>query len=272
MNIFEFDDYKRALRDLLEAKKRLLGNRVTSEKLAKACGIQKTYLSRVLNDSAHLSSDQLFLACQYLAVNETDREYLMLLHERQRSHIPERRAQLERSLETMRREQLRSNRYVQSEQTQMIKPNELYFMDPLLPLVHVFLTIDQYAKQPRNIAQTLNISIELLTSALNTLQQMNLIAFTAERCEVLVQAMHLNPESSAYNSFRTNQRINALQRIQWLPKDRSYNFSVTFSADAKTKKLIHKKFLEFLSEVRLMAESADKEEVYQMVFDLFDWS
>ncbi len=46
--VFEFDDYKSLLRHLLDEKKRNIKG-FALHKLAKACRIQKTYLSRVLN-------------------------------------------------------------------------------------------------------------------------------------------------------------------------------------------------------------------------------
>ena len=75
MNLFQLADYRDAIRQrLLELKAQNPSS--SFQNLAKRCGVQKTYLSRVLSGGkAELSSDQLFLALDYLGFPEPEREY-----------------------------------------------------------------------------------------------------------------------------------------------------------------------------------------------------
>src|SRR5690349_11834242 len=97
MQVYESKSYKTYLRDaLLQKKQAVSASRYTYDRMARACGIQKTYLSRVLNsDGSHLSDDQLYLACRFLGVGIEEREFLLLLRDCERSSVPERKAELQ---------------------------------------------------------------------------------------------------------------------------------------------------------------------------------
>lgn len=57
-----------------------------------------------------------------------------------------------------------------------------------------------------------------------------------------------------------------------LPSEKSYNFSVIFSANPRTKQKVQTAFLDFLKLAQEMVGKAKTEEVYQMNFDLLGWS
>lgn len=70
MDVFNSTDYKYFLREALHEKRRQVNASFTYERMARACGINKTYLSRVLNsEAAHLSEEQLYLAATYLGLD-----------------------------------------------------------------------------------------------------------------------------------------------------------------------------------------------------------
>lgn len=76
MSIYKHIDYKILLKNSLETKKSSLGRAFTYESMAKACRIQKTYLSRVLNRDGDLSRDQLYRACEFLGFSAAEKEFV----------------------------------------------------------------------------------------------------------------------------------------------------------------------------------------------------
>jgi hypothetical protein len=85
-------------------------------------------------------------------------------------------------------------------------------------------------------------------------------------------------DSQVYILYRFKQRIKSLERIKRLNEVKTYNFSAVFSAAKHTPKRIKTKFLELLELLELLefagtvAITSKNEELYQMNFDLFNWS
>lgn len=104
------------------------------------------------------------------------------------------------------------------------------------------------------------------------LERLNFIEFDGKKYSLTKQSTHLPTDSPLFQPYRAMQRLVALERIQKLPKERTYNFSVTFSANETVRMEIQKKFLTLLTDIEKLVTNAADEQVYQMNFDLFDWS
>jgi hypothetical protein len=109
MNLHEFDDYKTALKEFMAERRKQFGSRFTFERMAEACGIQKTYLSKVLNKGGHLNPDQLFSACEYLKLSPNECDFLLLLRETQLALNPKRSALLKAKVEKARKSNLKTD-------------------------------------------------------------------------------------------------------------------------------------------------------------------
>ena len=53
--------------------------------------IQKPYISKVINNMADFSSDQLYMACDFLGFGEDEKNYMLLLLELERTTYTERK-------------------------------------------------------------------------------------------------------------------------------------------------------------------------------------
>jgi hypothetical protein len=75
-----------------------------------------------------------------------------------------------------------------------------------------------------------------------------------------------------YRPYRTMQRLKTLERCQKLTTQGAYNFTVVFSATEAVRAALLEEFFLLLGKAQqLVGKSAD-EDVYQLNFDLFDWS
>lgn len=273
MDVFNQLNYKDFIRDSLREKKRRVSASFTYDRMAKACGIQKTYLSRVLNsDDAHLSEEQLFLAARYLGLSGDERFYLQLLRAHQKASTDAYKQELRAQIDTIRSANDRSERHLLAEKTVPTSDLSPYYLDPNVMLVHIFLAVARFKKDIRAMARQLNLSEEYVSDILTKLEQMKLIQLADDGYALLKDSTHLPIDSPLYYPYRFMQRVKSLDRIQKLPREKTYNFSVVFSADEDARKAIKAKFLEFLEHIETLATSASDQEVYQINFDLFDWS
>lgn len=90
MRIYAYQSYRTFIRDAIEGAKRV-NTGMNYSQLAKAVGVQKSYLSQVLAGKCHLNSDQLFKAAKCLGLDLEESEFLILLLEQEKTTIEERR-------------------------------------------------------------------------------------------------------------------------------------------------------------------------------------
>jgi hypothetical protein len=274
VNIFRFEDYRTLLRECLLEKKAQYGRLFTFEKMAKACRLQRTYLSTVMSGTGHLNSDQLFAACDFLQLRDDEYEFVSLLHEWERSQFPDRRKRLSKEIALRRQTGLKTDGFIgNTVATKETTPKHLdaFYLNILAQLVHMFLTIPRYAKEPESIRRALGLEKDSFRIALNTVEQAGLISISGKEIKILQSAIHLPASSHLYPNYRMQMRLKALDAMQSRSAENHYSFSVLFSASEKTRRHIHARFLDFISWCQKVSSEDVEENVFQMNFDLLKW-
>lgn len=272
-SIFAAEDYRKALRDELMARKAALPRRYSFQKLADACKVQKTYLSTALGTKGHLSRDQLYRAAMFVGLTSAETEFLELLYEWQRSDCAARRKTLGERIEQARRAARRTERRLRAE---VVDSGEAelgaYYLDPVVQVIHLFLTVPFFAGDLRAIAGALQVSENRVHQAVETLLRLKLAAVDGSIFRSLRDAMHLPASSPLYAAHRKLLRLAALERQERLAPQEGYGFSVVFSSNEAVRAELQDRILAFISNAQTTVEAGDCREVYQMNFDLFPWS
>lgn len=273
MNIFELNDYRQILRTSLLRKKEQHGKPFTFQALAKACRVQKAYLSKVLRGVGHLNDDQTYLACEFLGFNAAEREFVALLQARERCDVAPRKRELNERIEKTRSRNLQTDAHLQLK-TMPAQSAELldYYLDPATQLVHMFLTVPRYAKEPDRIARDVGYTKRQLADALDRLLRLGIVRFEAGAYQVLRDNLHLTPGTRTFETYRTLMRLKAIEQIPRAAPEDTYNFAVVFSADDASRASIQARALEMIRATESLVRKAPQEDVYQMTFDLFKWS
>ncbi len=247
----------------------------TFQAMAEHCRIQKTYLSKVLNRDGHLSEDQLFLALDYLGFDDEARDFTMLLHAWERSTLPSRRDELSRRLDQIRALKLKteSNLKVKVTETTPLDLAE-YFLNPILQIIHMCLTIKKYAHDPEKISAVLRIDREALGRHLKSLQKMGIIRVQKKSAhvEVVMNNLHLPSDSVLQGSYSAKMRLKALEQIENVDSSNAYRFSALFSASEQVKQEIHASFMNWLKETQKRVQTSREDHVFQINFDLVKWT
>jgi hypothetical protein len=147
-----------------------------------------------------------------------------------------------------------------------------YYLNSFMQIIHIFLTVEKYARDIDLISKRLGLSHQRITEILKKLELLQIIQFRKDRYFSIKDNIHLPPESPLYSSYRTMMRLRALEQTQKLKAGETYNFSVIFSTTPEAKEKIHKNFLDFLTATQKLVSGSKEREVYQMNFDLFNWS
>lgn len=274
MEIFAETSYKNILRHAVETKRAVVGvDHFSYQGLAGACQVQKTYLSRVLNGEGQLSADQLFLGLNYLEFEPDERQYVLLLHQWERSEVPSRRKILEDELKQIRLAQTKTERHLQTSSSLAEKKDAtMYYLNVNAQLVHMFLTIPQYAEAPTSIAKAIGMTDDAMTKILRLLSQLGIISYKNHRIVVEAEALHLPKDAPLATAYRIMMRLKAFERLQNNTANEPYGYSLFFSADEESRAAVQGLFFEFLKKAEKIIRPAKCKKVYQMQFDLIDWS
>lgn len=275
INLYRYLDYRVVIAKLVE-EKRKEDPKFKQEDLAEATGIQKTYLSKVLNGVSHLNSDQLYEVLQYFKLDEEMSQYFFLLLELGRSANSKRKKDLQSKIAAI---QLEKKNLKHQIQRKLLLPNttgpELeYYLDPLAVIIHQFLMIRGFQEKPKLIVEKLGISESHLLKTLELLERANLAKkdLKTGRWNVTESNFHIPKESPLSGPRLHLLRTFAINHLMKIPLQKRFSYSSTIRADENTKNFIHEQILKLLKAIDPVIESAPEEAIYELNFDLFPWS
>ncbi|MGE0171490.1 MAG: hypothetical protein AB7T49_01845 [Oligoflexales bacterium] len=272
MSIYAKTDYRKILEVLLADRKKV-DKKASLQQMADQTKIAKSYLSRVFKEKANLSSDQLFLVCDYLDLSTSQADYIQLLLELERCALDRRKKVLKQKIRQIQNQNLQTDKNIPID---VVTPEQSllqeYFVDPLNQVLHMCLSIPKYQWTPKLLSTELGIPYEIFMHYISRLVRFGLIEWDGERIIVKKFDMHLPAESPAYTSWRDRLRLLALGHFHKLSKDDLYSFSATFTATEEARMQIKSNFLAFLNTTRDLVLNAEKEKTFQIHFDLFNWT
>lgn len=274
MNLYDFDNYKKALKAFMSYRRQIFGGKFTFEKMAIHCGVQKTYLSKVMNSHAHLNPDQLFSACEYLKLSLDEIEFLLLLRESEIALNAKRGDLLNKKIDRIRIDKLKITSEIQSHSLESVEPHKWeYFTNIELQLIHLFLTIPQYSKNPELICDKIGIEKNGLFLLINKLKDWNLVQSKNNKYLTTDPNLHLPEDSPVFQIFSILNRIKTIEKIKKTKLDSTedYFFSVIFSSELKFQNILKKKLLDLIKETQTEVVKQKSEQVYQLNIDFFCW-
>jgi len=271
INIFKYLDYRKIIRECLKFYHK--GNKkYTLTNMAKSINVQGPYISKVLNGNASFNQDQIFLVCRYFSFDSDQSNFISLLMEYERSILTERKKRILEQINLLKSKYRDSSKHITAKNIS-IDGNimEKYYLNPLIQIVHICLTIEKYSKQPHDLINKLHIGEEYLNTILGLLEQMNLIKKNDNEYKILERNIHLPKDSSALKIHQNLVRMKSIESYNSSSNKEDYFFNVTFSTDKETKIAIHEEFLAFLKKIEGLVKNSNPSSVYQLNFDLFSW-
>jgi hypothetical protein len=269
-NLFFADTYKQLLK---EAMQRNQAKRIRFTALADAIRVQRPYLSKVMKGAADLNRDQLFLAASFLSLSKEEAHFAELLLERDRSTLAARKKILEKQISEIQGQHKEIKKNLEAPAA-IVSAEDLsrYYLDPMLLVIHIGLTIPRFQEDTELLRKRLGFQRARFQEALFALEQIGLVSLQKNKAQLLKDHLHLPKDSPLFAAHQSLLRMFCLQHLQSQKKKEDTVFSVTFSATEAVRARVHEKFLAFIREVEQEVRGADPAEIYQMNFDLFQWS
>ena len=266
-------DYRKGLVGLFQRTKRA-DPQLTYARVAEHARVQPSYFSNVLKGRGDFSGDQLFLVCNALKIEEVEADYLALLLEWERSAVVTRKQALKKRIDEIRRDRLRTHRHLKAKPVTLETLDEAaYYLDPFIKIIHVYLDLPTYAREPERIRNELGLSAERLELAIRSLEKLGMVEQDSSGVyKVLIKNRHLPQSSPVCLPHQALLRLKSAEQLSRLPEEKRQHVSVTFSTSSSVAEKIHEEFLRFLSSAETLVKSSSGQRVFQMNFDLFPWS
>lgn len=272
-------DYRKSMRLALD-RMALRGEKVTNHDLAEAMRVQSPYLSKVFSGAADLNEDQLFLAARKLKLSTDEHRYLALLLNHNRASLKERKSSLMIEIQDFQKRKLSP---AENRSAGQIAPSpksekpghgtslDRYYLDPWAQIIHMYLMIPNWLKNPRALADETGLGAERVAAILKTLEELEIIELKSGVYRLLKEQLHLPKTSPLCGPQQNLMRTLSLSKTA-APSEDVYSFLATFTANEKTRLKIQAEFVDFLKRVETLVTDSPSEEVYQIQFDLFPWS
>jgi uncharacterized protein (TIGR02147 family) len=249
--------------------------RTTNAVLAKALGVHRAFITKVFNQDAHLSSDHLYLLFEYFAFNNDERKYILTSHEYSRTGLAKRKKHLLAELRNLQKSQTHIEKNLDIPFAEVKTENILidYYLDPNFLLVHSFLTIEKYARDPVSICKHLTIPPQKINYYLEQLLKMGVIARKADEksYQVINERMHLRDNSSLWTASSNLLRMTGAERLRQMDRDAKMDLSVVLAISDEAHLAIRRELLETFQKCQQFVLDSKSERVYQMTLTLFPW-
>ncbi len=270
---YQFVDYRKALVAIVQ-RRRQTESTLTYARVAEAGKVQATYFSNVLKGRGDFSSDQLFLILSFLAAEESERDYCLLLLDWNRCEVPARKSSLKERVEAFRQKFLATQRHLTATPVNPESTGDIeYYLDPMVQIVHVYLGLPAYAKDVKKIQSEIGLSAEHLQRTLRLLERLGYVQLDRHgHYKSVVKNRHLPQTSPVCLPHQTLMRLKSAEQMSRLPDSHRYHVSVTLSTAPEVLDEIRAEFLVFLKKAEAAVKGAPEEKVFQMNFDLFPWS
>jgi hypothetical protein len=268
-DVYSFDSYRDFLKYTLSQRKKA-NSKHSFAWFAGRIGVQRSYLSRVLNRFAALNSDQLYLGCRALHFSAEERDFLFLLLELERSAVEDRKQELIAERNRIQAKHNKAEGHLKKRKMVSVRNDDVseYYLQPLCPLVHMYLTIPRYLAQPTLLREVLGLNAKSLAHVLSVLETCGILRVDGDRYILLETKLHTS-NSTLSRAFSTQFRVKAIEAQQKIGNDEDYFFTSSFTATPEVRDEIRKKFLNFLAWVSDRVEDSEPEEVFCFNFDLF---
>lgn len=275
MEYFKFLDYRPLLKEGLLSRKQQFTS-LTFQEMASRCRVHKAYLSKVLAGNGHLSSDQLFHACEYLGMDNAERQYAQILYEYVRSVSKERKRHLQKEINDLKARASATEAHIEANRPRAHSTanhsieNE-YYLDPNFQIVHMLLTIERYSADMSAIAKVLKITEQELAGIIHRLIQQGVVVFRSGRYSVVRDMLHLSQGDPIFLAHNRLLRLRCIERLAMTQDPQPYSFSATISADIAAFEAIRSDFLKLIKKAQKNVGAAPQQRVFQLNFDLFSW-
>jgi uncharacterized protein (TIGR02147 family) len=265
MQIYEFEDYKSYLQDLMHSFPK--NGRGQARRLAEALNVNSVVVSQVLAGDRHFTSEQALTAAAHFALDTKSTDYLLLLVQRARAadthlsgYLGEKLAALKREAQDLKHRMI-THRELSDRDKGVFYSNWYYSGIRLLTSLPGYNRVDE-------IARYFGLEPVLVAKVLEYLIAKGLCERDGERVNFGVTATYVDRKSPYVDNHRRNWRLKGLQRLT-AHEESDVFYSGPFSLSKADAEAIRKRLVKMIGELSKTVADSPPESLHCLNIDWF---
>ncbi|MDG0814904.1 TIGR02147 family protein [Bdellovibrio svalbardensis] len=263
-DVFKFSHYRPYLRARLEAA----GARGSKAQVAIIMGVQATYVSQVLQESAHLSLEQAEAANIFFKHTTQEAHYFLLLVQKDRAGTKTLREYFQKQMEDILKSRLVLTERLGKTQQLEDKDRSWYYSSWIPSAVHIATTIPTLRTVER-IAEALQVSSEKIVETLEHLEAIGLVRKEGFEFHPGQQEIRLGKDSHYILKHHTNWRLQAMQSLE-RERLNELHYSGVVSLSTQDVVKIKDLLLESIKNSISVIKESKEEQLFCLTMDFFD--
>ena len=262
--VFDYSDYKDLIRGKIASTQESWG---LISKMAKAAGCQRSYLSKVLSGSIHLTPDHAYGLCDFWGFTQTQSDYFLLLLEKDRAASKKYRTHIEHRIAVIKRENENLAKRLQRPRVEAGEKELTYYSAWHWTALHILSSIPAF-QTIKAMSSRLQLPEELVRHSLEKMQEHGLVRQEKGHWKFSSTEFHIPRESLLVGLHHNNWRQRAVLNAQQLDHE-SVHYTVVQSMSRQTFEKIRQNMLQFIDEAAKIAGPSKEEELVCLTCDVF---
>jgi len=264
-SIFDYQDYKRYVRDLIASQPK--GGRGVRSKLAVAVGCQVAYVSQILSGHLHLSLEQAMRVNRFFAHSKDEAHFFLLLVQHARAGDKETRAYFQEQLDAGLTRRLVLTKRLDMAQGITPEDQVTYYSAWYYSAAHILVTIPNFQTKAV-IAAKLGVTLEQTSEILEFLLRTGLVQQKGDRYLPGQAQIHLDQNSKLTSRSHANWRVRVLGALD-SPKEADVHYTGVFSLSSADAMKLKAMILKQIEDVVAVVKSSKEEQLSTFCVDFF---
>ncbi len=265
ISIFEYQDYKKYLRDLI--RKSPLWRRGGRLKLAEAMGCGAGYVTQVLNKDANLSLEQAEKLCRVIGLSSNEVNYFLLLVNSARAGSAQLRNIFREQIDRIISQRVNLKDKIKPEEILSQESQAVYYSSWQYAAIHMLCTIPSFEMREA-ISERLAVPKEKISEILDFLESVGLIERSKGQTSVTSKRIFVDKDSVFNYRHHVNFRQLAMSNLDKFDKT-DFHYSGAHSLSLQDSAKIIEIIRESIFKSRQLIKDSPEEDLFGFNIDFF---
>lgn len=239
MDLFEYENYRKLIKDRLYSLPK--AGHGQAKKMASFVGVSTAFISQILSEIRHLTSDQGYLVSEFLAFSTLETKYFLKIMESEKSGNHKHKKWIQNEIEQIRNESKKISNRISFNKVLSDEEKAIFYSDWYYSAIRMYCSIELQSID--SLIKSTGLPKKIISDAVQFLLTNGLIINDNDRYKIGSQSTHLNADSPWIALHHANWRKKAIEKVK-IPSDLKVHYTspMTLSKiDAqKVQTLIHK--------------------------------
>ncbi len=266
MTVFDYQDYRKFLKDIIDLRDGQ--GRGFRSYLSQQIGVQRTFISQVLNGDAHFNLEHGEAVGRILSLTSEEIDFFLLLIAYARAGTFQLRERLQNQINTIKEARMVLKNRFKEKDTLTVKDKLEYYSSWLYGAIRVLVTIPQFQNRD-SVERYFNLPREQVSAAIDFLISRGLISEDKGHLVPTEKHMFLGNDTKLVAKHHTNWRMRAIQSLDF-ERRTDLHFSAVNSLSREDVQKIRESLVKTIEDIRQTVKDSKEECLYTLCIDFFE--